>query len=252
MKTFKSFLWVIGISLITLVLPACSDDDSYSLGDMWVAIATVVPENERDYYLRLDNGDRLWPAATNYPGYHPKPNQRALVNFTILADAEHSNLGGFTHYIKVNAIHDILTKPIAPNEGVKNDSIYGTDPMQIEKDNIWIGDGFLNIFFETHWGGKTPHFMNLIQPDVANEPYTVEFRQNAYDDPKTMRSNGRIAFHLGLLPDTKGQTVNLKVRYWSYEGVKEFILKYNTDKTLLNNENAKPKNESAANMANME
>ena len=83
-------------------------------------------------------------------------NQRALVNFTILADSTQSNLGGFSHYIKVNAIHNILTKSIAKNEGAANDSIYGTDPVSIYNNNMWIGDGYLNIYFETLWGGKTP------------------------------------------------------------------------------------------------
>ncbi len=47
---------------------------------------------------------------------------------------------------------------------------------------MWIGDGYLNIYFETLWGGKTAHFINLIQPDAEND-YTLEFRHNAYDDP---------------------------------------------------------------------
>lgn len=252
MKRFNTFFWVIGIAIITTLLPSCSDDDSYSLGDMWIAVATVVPQNERDFYLRTDNGDKLWPAATNYPGYRPKPNQRAFVNFTILADGEDGSLGGFSNYIKINAIHDILTKSIAKNEGAKNDSIYGTDAVNIATDNIWIGDGYLNIFFETKWGGKTRHFLNLIQPDVENEPYTVEFRHNAYDDPQTTVSSGRVAFHLGLLPYTNGQTVDLKVRYWSFEGIKEIILKYNSDGSVSSKQNRIPQDNAITNMTNME
>ena len=180
MKTLRAFLLVIGIALVSLTLPSClDDDDSYSLGDIWIAVATVVPEGNNVYYLRLDDGDKLWPAATNYPNYQPKPNQRALVNFTILADSTQSNLGGFSHYVKVNAIHNILTKSIAKNEGAANDSIYGTDPVSIYENNMWIGDGYLNIYFETLWGGKTAHFINLIQPDAENDPYTLEFRHNA-------------------------------------------------------------------------
>ena len=98
MKTLRSFLLVIGIALVSLaLLPSCSDDDAYSLGDMWIAVATVVPEGNNVYYLRLDDGDKLWPAATNYPNYQPKPNHVLLVNFTIFADSTQSNLGGFSH-----------------------------------------------------------------------------------------------------------------------------------------------------------
>ena len=54
MKTLRAFLLVIGIALVSLTLPSClDDDDSYSLGDIWIAVATVVPEGNNVYYLRL-------------------------------------------------------------------------------------------------------------------------------------------------------------------------------------------------------
>ena len=57
MKTLRAFLLVIGIALVSLTLPSCLDDDnSYSLGDIWIAVATVVPEGNNVYYLRLDDG----------------------------------------------------------------------------------------------------------------------------------------------------------------------------------------------------
>ena len=60
MKTLRAFLLVIGIALVSLTLPSClDDDDSYSLGDIWIAVATVVPEGNNVYYLRLDDGDKL-------------------------------------------------------------------------------------------------------------------------------------------------------------------------------------------------
>ena len=56
MKTLRAFLLVIGIALVSLTLPSClDDDDSYSLGDIWIAVATVVPEGNNVYYLRLDD-----------------------------------------------------------------------------------------------------------------------------------------------------------------------------------------------------
>ena len=55
MKTLRAFLLVIGIALVSLTLPSCLDDDnSYSLGDIWIAVATVVPEGNNVYYLRLE------------------------------------------------------------------------------------------------------------------------------------------------------------------------------------------------------
>ena len=245
-------IWSVLLAAI-LLLPACSDDESsYSLGDIWIAIATVVPQGDGVYYLRLDNGETMWPAATNYPGYRPRMDQRAFVNFTILADSTTSNLGGFAYYVKVNAIHDILTKPIAPDLGAKNDSIYGTDPVLIpQEDNIWVGDGYLNIYFVTDWGGKTAHYINLIQPDPEGDPYTLEFRHNAYDDPGYSAGAGRVAFNLGSLPNTEGETVDLNVKVLTPDGEKIYRLKYNTDKTKLARPSSSYTDESISGMTDL-
>lgn len=231
MKTLRSFLLVLGIALVTLTFPSClNDDDSYSLGDMWGAIATVVPQGNNSYYLRLDDGKTLWPAASNYPNYAPKADQRAFIYFTILSDSAQ----GFSHFIKVAAIHNILTKPIAKNEGVKNDSIYGKNPVHIpSKDDIWVGDGYLNIYFITNWGGQKAHFINLLQTDAEKNPYELEFRHNAFDDPEITSGASRVAFNLSSLPDTKGETVDLTIKVKTFDGDKVYTVKYNTDKAKL-------------------
>ena len=127
-----------------------------------------------------------------------------------------------------------MTKPIAKNEGAANDSIYGTSPVSIPNESsIWVGDGYLNVYFMTQWGGQKAHFINLLQTDAENDPYSLEFRHNAFDDPAYTSAAGRVAFNLSSLPDTKGETVDLRVKVKTYEGDKTFIVKYNTDKSLL-------------------
>lgn len=249
MKMLRSILLVLGIALVSLTLPSClKDDNSYSLGDMWIAIATVVPQNDNSYYLRLDDGKKLWPAASNYPNYEPKADQRAFINFTILSDSTQ----GFAHYIKVNAIHNILTKPIAENKGTENDSTYGIDPVSIpSKEDIWVGDGYLNVYFMTSWGGVKAHFINLIQTDAAKNPYELEFRHNAYDDPKVTVGSSRVAFNLSSLPDTKGETVDLKIKVWTLNGIETYTVKYNTDKEKLSASKTSVSDESVTNMENI-
>jgi len=84
MKPFKVFAIATGLLFSLLVFNSClSDDDDYSLGNYWISIATVEPLTDNNYSLILDDGTKLWPAATNYPGYSPKDDQRALVNYRL-------------------------------------------------------------------------------------------------------------------------------------------------------------------------
>ena len=236
-KLAKGFLSGIAFATLALSMPSCMDDDEpYTMEDVMITIATVVPIGESTYYLRLDNGDTLWPSNTLYPDYIPQEGQRVMVSFIFATDSGDNQPNGYSYYIEINAIHDILTKDIAPDLGEDNDSIYGTDPVTIaDSDYIWIGDGYLNVYFETYWGGQTPHYINLIQPDAENDPYALEFRHNAYDDPEEFSSSGRVAFDLSSLPDTQGETVKLKVKVIETSGEVVYTLDYNSDKTITTN-----------------
>ncbi len=78
---FTISIFSIGICLFLL---SC-DDNSHSLGEFRINIATVIPEGENAYSLLLDNGKQLWPAA-NAVLYHPAYNQRVFLNYTILSE----------------------------------------------------------------------------------------------------------------------------------------------------------------------
>ena len=232
MKTVKLFLMTIGIGLSSVLFYSClDDDDAYSLGDFWIDIATVVPINETTYFLRMDDGTTLWPAATDAPYYKPKENQRAMVNFTILGDSA----DGYDHWIKVNRIDEILTKEIAENLEAKNDSVYGTDPVEIA--GIWTGDNYLNIYFKADFGGVKKHFVNLIRSKEENVTY--EFRHNAYDDPETgYLQGGLVAFDLSkhatpdMYPPLDSVTLIIKVK--TFDGDKLYNVKFATGSKAVN------------------
>ena len=226
MKTLKSLLVIITMALTTWGFSSC-DDDGYSLGKIWIGMATVNPTTDnKNFYLTLDDGTKLWPAATNYPGYEPEEDQRAVVWFTILSDS----IQGYDHFIKLVSIENVLTKPIAEDLGEKNDSVYGKDPVQIESDNIWIGDGYLNFEFGFNYGGEKKHFINLVKDSNADSPYKLHFRHNAYDDPAREGVKGLAAFNLSSLPDTEGKDVTLVISVETFKGPKEFTLTYNSSR----------------------
>lgn len=232
MKTVKLFLMTIGIGLSSLLFYSClENDDANSLGKFWIDVATIVPLSETTYFLRMDDGTTLWPAATSIPYYKPKENQRAMVNFTILSDSK----DGYDHWVKVNRIDEFLTKEIAENKGDKNDSIYGTDPVGIE--DVWVGDNYLNVYFKADFGGTKKHFVNLIPSDDENKIF--EFRHNAYDDPGTgYLQGGLVAFNLSKLttPDTESvsDSITITIKVKTFDGDKSYNVKFATGSTASN------------------
>ncbi|MDR2921120.1 MAG: NigD-like protein [Tannerella sp.] len=219
----RYLMLIIGVLLSAFLFNSCDDDDdSYSLGDVWGSIATVRPlsENSNNYSLVLDDGTTLWPAANHAPWYTPKANQRAIVYYTILSDY----FQGYDHAIMVRDISDILTKFPAENLGSEgNDEEYGTDPVEIL--DMWIGDGYLNVWFGFNYSGKVKHFMNLVQRQDINTPYYFEFRHNAYDDTGNSGQKGLVAFNLSSLNIEEEVTLTIKVN--TFEGDKMYTIKYN-------------------------
>ncbi len=202
---------------------ACDDDDDYSLGKFAIEIMTVVPDGST-YYLRRDNGEKLWPFATNYPEYNFSKT-RAQVNYTMLSDS----IPGYSHGIKINWIENILTKEIAPYLAAENDSIYGTDPVEMIA--MAIGGGYLDIRFAANFGGQgVRHLVSLIPAgEDDSDPYSLEFRHQAYGDGALYAAEGLVSFDLSSLPDTQGETVDLTIHFISFDGEKSYKLAYNSD-----------------------
>lgn len=229
MKFWKYTWLVLAITMSLFGLNACQDDDDYSLGKFAIEIMTVVPDGST-YYLRRDNGEKLWPFATNCPGYNFSKT-RAQVNYTMLSDS----IPGFSHGIKINWIENILTKNISPYRGAENDSIYGTDPVKIIAMNI--GDGYLNIRFAANFGNTgVKHLISLIQDQEVNTPYALELRHQAYGDNALYAAEGLVAFDLSSLLNTGGQTVELTIKVNTFEGEKSYKLAYNSDPACMYSE----------------
>lgn len=229
MKFRKYTLLMLTAMLSLFGFSACQDDDDYSLDKFAIEIMTVVPDGST-YYLRRDNGEKLWPFATNCPGYNFSKT-RAQVNYTMLSDS----IPGFSHGIKINWIENILTKNISPYRGAENDSIYGTDPVKIIAMNI--GDGYLNIRFAANFGNTgVKHLISLIQDQEVNTPYALELRHQAYGDNALYAAEGLVAFDLSSLPDTGGKTVDLVIKVNTFDGEKSYKLAYNSDPASMYSE----------------
>src|SRR5690554_3577490 len=184
-KTVLTFVIVsVGILLSTI---SC-DDNSNSLGNFGIDIATVMPEGENAYSLLLDNGKQLWPSASAV-NYTPAYNQRVFLNYTVLSDAQ----SGYDHYIKVNDIWNILTKQVIELTAQNQDSI-GNDPVKANA--VWVGGDYLNVSFMFNYGGIQPHAINLVKntlsSQISPDAINLEFRHNAYQSAQTRSEERRV------------------------------------------------------------
>jgi hypothetical protein len=213
--------------LTTISLSSClNNDDQYSLDYYRISYATARPLSQESCYYTLDNGATLWPAAPAWSIFQPSRAQRVQLNYTLLGD----HFQGYDHAIRINRVDTILTKIPVPDYGYKNDSIYGADPLEVS--DIWIGDGFLNIIFRMEFSGEFKHAVNLLRDmAVADTPYRLEFRHNAFNDKSSYKSYGMVAFDLSEI-QTGGADVELVVKVNTYNGKKDYKLNYNSGKNL--------------------
>lgn len=221
---------MIGVALATLPFQSCLDDDGYSLGDFRVAMATVESDSgNSSHYFRLDNGTTLWPADGYYVGHNLDDGQRVILNYTILSD----ELKNFDHFIKVNDIDIVLTKDIAEDKMEENDAIYGTDPVELK--HMWVGNGFLSIYFRAQYSGQVKHFVNLVRNDrieTTDGSIYLEFRHNAYDDSPYYSATGPVCFDLTSLQATE-KPIKLTIAVQTYDGLKTYAMTYDPDKPYV-------------------
>ena len=232
-KTSKSLAVLAGACAAMFSFQACLDNDDSDTICIYPpyqanVLVTVKPTGDESFYMQLDDSTTLYPNNMEASPFGAK-EVRALGQ--VVEVDKPSN--GYTKAVNVLWIDSILTKTTAPDLGVSNDSIYGTDPVDIVKDWVTIAeDGYLTLRFRTNFGfNGTKHFVNLLTNQNPDNPYEVEFRHNAFGDVHGQRADGLVAFKLDSLPDTQGKTVKLKLVWKSYDGVHSTEFDYCTDKS---------------------
>lgn len=213
----------IGIIFLLLALISCNNKDGYSLGEFQVSMGTIIMESETSYSILLDNGKKLWPAATDHR-YEAKNNQRAFVNYTLLS----GEYNGYDHMVKVNAIWDILTKDIIKLTK-ENEEEIGNDPIKFN--HIWIANDFLNIDFMFNYGGIRPHFINLVENEIdklsEDDVVELEFRHNSYGSTNIDRlTEGLVSFNLKPLQRSDANSINIRIKVKEFDKESTYDIEY--------------------------
>ena len=192
----KLNLCLIGMLLIAMPILQSCDDDGYSLGDFVVRMATVRVISGYDYYLEIDNGETLYPAASDVSWYKPTSGQRVVANYTLLSD----NYGGYDHAVKVNFLSNVLTKTVEDLTR-ENEAEIGNDPVDILENGMWIGGKYLNVDFRFDIPTQYRHRVSLVKNTLVewpNDGYIhLEYRYNNQDDLSGNWRRSMVSFYLG-------------------------------------------------------
>lgn len=189
------------------------------------AVVTVKPSGE-SFYLQLDDNTVLYPSNMTKSPFGDK-EVRAFTNYR----EESAGSGKIT--VHVNWLRELLTKKTDETKGSEeaDRTEFGNDPVElINAFPTVCEDGYLTLRFATLWGRYTniKHRVSLITGTDPEDPYTLVFRHDACNDEANVEADGYVAFRLNSLPDTKGETVTLKVKFMSPSGAKTAEFKYRT------------------------
>lgn len=220
MRTTKTnFLLLTVLGLFTFLFSACNDDDVVVIRSSgYKSWFTVKVTDDGSYYFLHDKGKTFLPVSGLK--YAPEKDHRAYVYYQVTL---HEDSKEYNYPIIVHHMDTILSKSIAEDLKDQNKSVYGDDPVHI--DRMWVGADFLNIRFSTYWGGHKAHFVNLVAENEEN-PYELRFRHNAYDDPKRSWGYGWVAFDLSTLPVSEDGEIELTIQVQTDEGLKEKTFTY--------------------------
>ena len=226
------FRWF-AIAAAVLSVAACKlDDDRFDPSIMYPsAVVTVKPNADNtSFVMQLDDETVLNAVNYNKSPFGTK-EVRALVNYRTATNEEMQKSSTVNERnVYINWIDSILTKkPVEDLGEDANAAKYGNDPVEIVGDwTTVVEDGYITLRFRTIWSNGIMHRINLVASSDPEDPYMVTLYHDAAGDYSGQEGDALVAFSLAGLPDTQGQTVDLKLEWRSFTGKKSATFKYRT------------------------
>lgn len=230
MKNWKQGILALTAAAALPSLQSCLKDNGYDYDysllspSAVVTVKQVTDDDKKYFYFQLNDEEKLWPTDNGTVPFGGK-EVRAFVNYSETDMPEDADKDVFSKAVKVNWMDSILTKKpvvcsLAEEDGEDMAEKYGKDPVALYVDWITnVEDGYLTIHFYTR-GGNTGirHELNLLTGLNPDDPYEVYFKHNAHGDYSAANAQGFVAFRLEDLPDTEGETVDLTLKFDSFNG----------------------------------
>jgi hypothetical protein len=208
----KFLIAIVSIILLAVSFSCLDDEDSYSLGDVWISLGMVQPNNTASGFTILcDNGDTLVPITSSVNSLVINDYQRVLVNYTIMDEVDNSKK---KFWVKFHNIQKVLYKKPIELTSANADSI-GNDAVEIN--DIWMTKNKLNIEF-SYKGGEKTHFINLVYaPDgLKKTPVQFEFRHNNNGDRMLYDLKGLVSFDLSSMKQPGKDSIAIEVKYTDF------------------------------------
>ena len=189
--------------------------------------AVVNKDGERVAFL-TDGGAILHTDSRSAAVTNLENNQRVIVDFMVREELDEDE-----YKIGLYSIYKVLTKDALLLTPAISDSL-GHDPVSVNK--VWIRHEYLNVDF--NFPGGEPglkHMVNLAVDTTTNvtrdADCLVEFRHNAFEDPREIPCRGVVAFpvkslldHVTLPGDQPDEiTLKLKIKYHGAGGSEHFL-----------------------------
>lgn len=206
------FKTLFGLAVASLLLTACSDDESdYPQYGAYVTVAVPTPAptayaDAPAYYFLSDEGDKIAAGDVSRIRKYETQNEegvskdgnRAFIYFNYI----NQPLPGFKYNVALYQIVDILSKDVEIATTSEQVTAAGDDAMSMEEAEI-RGE-WLDITFSLFTTKIAKHKMSLLDNQTATAPADMpadyqylEFRQNADGINGSYRANGYVSYKLG-------------------------------------------------------
>ncbi len=193
----KSYLFLSVVFCTFLVILACNDKEEPETCSL--AMATVMRNESRNYYLEMDNNKKiLLKDSTVIQYYKSKEHDRILASLCLLNEQE----PGYDYVAKMYDLYKVLVKPILTLTPEMADSI-GNDKIDLTE--MWVSKQYINIQFRyLASGAGIQHMINLAYvpsagPLVDEHGYVcLEFFHNRMEDTPVKFNKGIASFPLDI------------------------------------------------------